>query len=178
MYESLFKSWMKEKESEALQSLDEDFYQKLNRYLNGLKRELKRKEEPPIRLELLKEEYKNSVYIAGRLIHRRIGKILESVLEGRKIPLETLTKEEKEIGVNANKLVEAITELKRRLFKEGHKAVAKPTVIRLLQRIPEIVGVDMEIYGPFEAEDVAVLPEENARALIKRGAAKEIEYRK
>lgn len=177
MYETLFKSWMKEKESKTLQSLGEDFYQKLNRYLNELKRELRFKEGPPVRLELLKEEYKNSAYIAGRLINRRIEKILENVLEGRKTPLEALTKEEREIGVSANKLVEAAAELKRRIFKEEASKPSKPVVVRLLQGIPEIVGVDMEIYGPFEAEDVAALPEENARALIKRGAAKEIEYK-
>ncbi|MEM2638612.1 MAG: hypothetical protein QW113_01175, partial [Candidatus Bathyarchaeia archaeon] len=44
----------------------------------------------------------------------------------------------------------------------------------IVKEIPQIVGVDMKIYGPFKPEDIATLPEENARALIKQGAAIEI----
>jgi len=33
----------------------------------------------------------------------------------------------------------------------------------------------MKTYGPFKPEDIASLPEENARILIKQGAAMEVE---
>jgi DNA replication factor GINS len=51
------------------------------------------------------------------------------------------------------------------------------TTVRFLQDIPEIVGVDLEIYGPFKKEDVASLPLSNAQALEKQGAVKAIEVK-
>jgi len=35
----------------------------------------------------------------------------------------------------------------------------------------------MKIYGPFKPEDVASIPKENAKALIKQGVAAEVETR-
>ena len=51
------------------------------------------------------------------------------------------------------------------------------TVVRFLQDIPEIVGVDLKIYGPYKKEDVGSLPRENAHALIMQGAAMQIEVK-
>ena len=47
-------------------------------------------------------------------------------------------------------------------------------LIRFMTKIPLIVGVDMKNYGPFEPEDIATLPRENAEALIRQKAALEI----
>ena len=51
----------------------------------------------------------------------------------------------------------------------------KGMVVRFLQEIPAIVGSDMKTYGPFKPEDIATLPVENAKALIKQGVAEEVE---
>jgi len=40
-----------------------------------------------------------------------------------------------------------------------------------VKNIPAIMGADMKSYGPFVVEDVASLPELNARILIKQGLA-------
>jgi DNA replication factor GINS len=55
------------------------------------------------------------------------------------------------------------------------KKKAKGMVVRFLKEVPEIVGADMKTYGPFKAEDVATLPVENAKALIKQEVAVEVE---
>ncbi|MCL7415919.1 MAG: hypothetical protein M8349_07690, partial [ANME-2 cluster archaeon] len=47
-------------------------------------------------------------------------------------------------------------------------------VVRLLKDIPEFMGADGRKYTP-DAQDVAVLPKVNARALIKRKVAVQIE---
>jgi DNA replication initiation complex subunit (GINS family) len=47
--------------------------------------------------------------------------------------------------------------------------------LRFLKAIPAVVGADMKTYGPFLAEDVASLPVENAKVLVKRGLAEAIE---
>ena len=55
--------------------------------------------------------------------------------------------------------------------------VSKPSeliLVRFVQDVPQIIGVDLKTHGPFKAEDIASLPKENAEALIKQGLAKAI----
>ena len=51
---------------------------------------------------------------------------------------------------------------------------SKMIIIRFLESIDPFMGVDMAKYGPFIKEDVAILPFENARSLIERKVAVEI----
>ena len=51
---------------------------------------------------------------------------------------------------------------------------SKMIIIRFLEATDQFMGVDMARYGPFIKEDVAILPFENARSLIERKAAVEI----
>ena len=53
----------------------------------------------------------------------------------------------------------------------SHKRVA----LRFIKNIPTIIGADMKTYGPFIAEDVASLPVENAKMLVKQGLAVSVE---
>jgi DNA replication factor GINS len=48
-------------------------------------------------------------------------------------------------------------------------------VLRFLKDVPALIGSDMKTYGPFEAEDVATLPSENAKILVKQGLAEKVE---
>jgi len=50
-------------------------------------------------------------------------------------------------------------------------------MLRFIKEIPVIVGADLKTYGPFQIEDVAALPIENARVLVRQGVATEIEIR-
>ena len=45
---------------------------------------------------------------------------------------------------------------------------------RFVKEFEEIVGVDLEKYGPFKPEDIATIPNENAQALISNGIALKI----
>jgi DNA replication factor GINS len=51
---------------------------------------------------------------------------------------------------------------------------SKMIIIRFLEATDKFMGVDMAKYGPFIKEDVAILPFENARSLIERKVAVEI----
>ena len=51
---------------------------------------------------------------------------------------------------------------------------SKMTIIRFLESTDQFMGVDMAKYGPFIKEDIAILPFENARSLIERKIAIEI----
>ena len=44
-------------------------------------------------------------------------------------------------------------------------------LIRILQAVPQFVGDDLNIYGPFEEEYVASLPEKIADVLVKKNKA-------
>src|SRR4030067_260954 len=47
--------------------------------------------------------------------------------------------------------------------------------VRYIKAIPGVIGSDMKTYGPFMAEDVASLPAENAKILVKQGLAEVVE---
>jgi DNA replication initiation complex subunit (GINS family) len=47
----------------------------------------------------------------------------------------------------------------------------KRMTLRFAKSTPTIIGLDMKTYGPFMVEDVASLPVENAKILIKQGLA-------
>lgn len=61
--------------------------------------------------------------------------------------------------------------------KESEKKVVPKNTIRILEDMPQIVGVDGKTYGSFKAEDVVTLPEANAKIFIKRGTAELIQSR-
>ncbi|MGB9779090.1 MAG: hypothetical protein ACPLW8_06745, partial [Candidatus Bathyarchaeales archaeon] len=55
--------------------------------------------------------------------------------------------------------------------EKEHKVV----VLRFLKDVPAIIGSDMKPYGPFKNEDIASLPVENAKILVKQGLAQKVE---
>ena len=57
---------------------------------------------------------------------------------------------------------------------ENHKI--KTVVIRFLSEVDEIVGADLEKYGPYKAEDIATIPYENAQALIAKNIATKVRW--
>ena len=53
----------------------------------------------------------------------------------------------------------------------GFPTAHKRATLRFVKNIPAIMGADLKSYGPFIVEDVASLPVENARMLVKQGLA-------
>lgn len=58
----------------------------------------------------------------------------------------------------------------------ANKARTAPVLVRFVRQSQSVNGVDDKRYGPFEQEDVAVLPFENARTLIEQGTAIELPW--
>jgi DNA replication initiation complex subunit (GINS family) len=76
-----------------------------------------------------------------------------------------------------------ITEQEKHIKKEEPKqeTAQKPQEspddkikIRINSSIPKFVGTNLEIYGPFEDGDIAILPRELAEVIINRGRAEQI----
>jgi DNA replication factor GINS len=59
-------------------------------------------------------------------------------------------------------------------ISQNHKT--KTIVLRFLKEVDQIVGADLEKYGPFKAEDIATIPYENAQALIIKKIATKIHW--
>jgi len=47
-------------------------------------------------------------------------------------------------------------------------------LVRFIHEVPRFIGDDMNVYGPFEMEDVASLPVKTANLLVERKRAEEI----
>ncbi|HLE34530.1 MAG TPA: hypothetical protein VI698_01435, partial [Nitrososphaerales archaeon] len=56
------------------------------------------------------------------------------------------------------------------------RAKTMHVLVRFIKPMEAITGVDSTKYGPFEEEDVAVLPFDNARTLIERGIVIELPW--
>lgn len=57
---------------------------------------------------------------------------------------------------------------------ESAEAATVTKLVRFLLPVPKFVGRELEVYGPFEQEDIANLPREIAEVLITKGRAEEI----
>jgi DNA replication factor GINS len=58
--------------------------------------------------------------------------------------------------------------------EQKHKT--KTTVVRFLKEVDQIVGVDLEKYGPFKSEDIATIPYDNAQALIAKNVVTKVRW--
>ncbi len=101
------------------------------------------------------------------------------------IDYSKLTEEEKYI-MNAeneserrkNDILLTILNGRPKLLQSISKMVrSEHIVVRFVKPMEKFIGVDMEGYGPFRQEDIAVIPFENARSLIENNHAIEVQNR-
>ena len=71
---------------------------------------------------------------------------------------------------------EGITKIEKREaeIKEEAEEPESTKLVRFIYSVPKFLGHHLEVYGPFEEDDTANLPEEIADILIKKGRAEEI----
>lgn len=159
MYREIRKVWFAEQKEEALQPLGDNFFENATRYLKQLENMREGVHE------LVEVKMKRANYMLKDLIELRLEKIILNTITNVPLYNEALIREEKCV-YNALKNLLTVKENRLEELEEGNFLV-----VRVLVDLPEIVGVDLQTYGPFKAEDVATLPRENAVALIKRGVA-------
>ena len=100
--------------------------------------------------------------------------------EGKRVQPDVLTIEEEKIYAGVSSFEDAFQNFAKDILR-GHlpsvisEEKNKRAALRFLKDIPPIIGSDMKAYGPFKAEDVASLPIENAKILVKQGLAEKIE---
>lgn len=180
MYAELSAVWKKELENAELEKLPPDFYSNLANYLKKLREESRMLDKRTVKASLLRKEMRNVRHMVKRLIETRYRKIVRKLSAGEEIPRDVLTPEEEKICLRVFPLAEAMRNFAKgvlhgHLTDVGVQNQHKRTVLRFLKDVPAIIGADMKAYGPFKVEDVASLPVENAKILVKQSLAETVE---
>lgn len=179
MYEELYNAWMRELDSMEIERLPPDFYPRVADYVKRLKEESRMLDKRTLKANLLRKEMRNVKRLIRELLDARYRKIVKSLAKGQKPLPDLLTPEEGKIFSSIS-FAENFKNFARDLMQGYLRAPLsepehKRSVLRFLQSVPAIIGADMKTYGPFRVEDVASLPVENAKALIKQGLAEKLE---
>ena len=184
MYDELFAAWQQELESTNLSDLPSDFYARVADYLSTIIEGTKLTDKKSIKSKLLELELERVKCMLQELIWTRYKKLVSLISESQKLPSNLLTDEEKSFCERFVAFAESyqtfVDKLLRgqisiQISKATSKKVHKRIVLRFVKTVPAVIGADMKTYGPFEAEDVASLPIENAKILVKQGLAKKVE---
>ncbi len=148
--------------------------------MKKMKEESRMLDEKTVRAKLLRRESKNVKKMVEELIRLRSEKALGKTMDGKVVAKEALTYEEEKLLGEVSPSLESYQTLLKDILSGRSprievKEKPKTMILRFIQEIPAIIGADMKTYGPFKPEDIASLPIENARILIKQGVAVEVE---
>ena len=179
MYNELYEAWRREKSVAELQSLSKDFYAKVAEYVRKIREESRMLDEKTTRGRLLLHEAENVRRMVGELVLLRHSKAVQLVSKGEAVNVEGLTKEEEKLFSDVSPGFEVFQGILREIeggrLPQVVREKPRNRVLRFLKETPVIVGADMKTYGPFQPEDVASVPAENAKVLTKQGIAVEVE---
>jgi DNA replication factor GINS len=180
VYAELCVAWQQEIEGSELGRLPPDFYVKVADYVKRIKEESRMLDKKSVKAGLLERELKNVKRMLRELVWARYKKLVKVVGEGQKMPSDLLTAEETEICTGYVSFAEAYQKFAQNLLqgqvvKATVTKVHKRVALRFTKAIPAVIGADMKAYGPFMAEDVASLPVENSKVLVKQGLAVAVE---
>lgn len=180
MYDRLYEAWKSELQSIELQKIPTDFYLEIAGFIVKLKEETRMLDKKAAKARLLKHELRNVKLMVRDLLRTRYVKILKKSSEGERFSDGILTLEEERLLSGILPLAESFQGFTRNLLqgcliKMNVEQNHKTDLLRFLKEVPVIIGADMKPYGPFVPEDVASLPSENAKILMKQGLAQRIE---
>jgi DNA replication factor GINS len=165
----------REIETSSLQQIDPDTFQKIAELLGTLKGQGYEGVEAKVR-DRLTELLANS---ARLLIESRLYKLRS---HQELVDYSKLTDEEKyaldgmsDFAARIDEVISATIKGRVKVLESiAVKVRSKQVLVRFLKPIESFVGVDMNKYGPFQQEDVASLPLENARSIVGSGLAVQV----
>jgi DNA replication factor GINS len=167
---------LRETENDSIQEINPDFYRSLSDFIGDLKKQ----EFDGVESKIKETIIDTATELTSLLINIRLDKISKS----DNIDFKNLLDEEKfildaevEQRERTEMILSAIVNGKSKFLEsisQNHKT--KTVVIRFLQEVDEIIGADLEKYGPFKTEDIATIPYENAQALIAKNIATKIRW--
>jgi DNA replication initiation complex subunit (GINS family) len=182
LYEEIYEFWKKEKEIQNLQQLPKHFYEKITDYIKKIKEENRMLDKKTTKGRLLKKEFMFSKFMIKEVLLLRYKKIRESSIQQKSIKKKFLTEEEAKIYETFLPITENYQTFFKDILHGNLSTIEKDTkqefiVLRFIKKVPALVGADLQTYGPYELEDIANLPIENARFLIKKGLAIKVDLK-
>jgi DNA replication factor GINS len=171
----VYKILRKEIETPTLQAIELDTFQKIAEVLGSLKGQGYEGVEAKIRDKMVEMLATSSQL----LIETRQAKIYSS---NEPLDYSKLTDEEKfildgkrESDGRVDEVISAVVKGRPKVLESiSARMRSKQIVVRFLKPIEAFIGIDMNKYGPYQQEDVASLPFENARSIIDGGGAIEV----
>jgi len=198
-YDTLYEFLRKEKYQNELQSLPLTFFHDVVNYLNEKEAILKSQKEKnsifsSVETQKTAKQIENIKKIIRELYERREMKIINiSLLNSRsniqKQETASLLPEERKLlkelqntlnvykeGILSKLLLNQLPDIKNepKSIKTPKKETEITKLVRILNPIPKFMGSDMNIYGPFEGEDLVKLPKKIAQLLIKKKKAQSL----
>jgi len=170
----LYTLTIKEIQNNDIQRLNPDFYLVLSQFLGNLKIE---------EYDGIEKKTKNVLAnLFSSLTNSLINSRLEKISADKNFERENLLDEEKfiidsnqETNERKDLIIHSIINGKSKLVESiSNDYKIKPIIIRFLKNTDQIVCIDSEKYGPFKAEDIATLPNEDAQKLISTKFATKI----
>lgn len=171
---SLYGTVLRETENDSIQEIDPSFYTTISDFIGKLKREEYDNVEAKIKEELVNI----TTNLTTLLLNIRLSKAKSvdrldfgNLLDEEKFVLDG----EEELRERTEMILSATLNGRTRVLETiSQKNKTKSLVIRFLKEVDQIVGADLEKYGPFKSEDIATLPYENAQALIAKKIAMKV----
>ena len=173
---SLHNTVLRETENDSLLEIKPNFYQNLSDFIGNLRKQ----EFDGVENKIKDTMIEMASELTSLLIHIRLEKIFDSndydighLLDEEKYILDSQDEQNERIEMILSATINGKSKFLESLA-ENHKI--KKVVIRFLSEVDEIVGADLEKYGPFQAEDIATIPYENAQALIAKNIATKVRW--
>ncbi|HET6717442.1 MAG TPA: hypothetical protein VFG90_09960 [Nitrososphaeraceae archaeon] len=174
----------KETQIPKIQGMSPDVYKKIAQLI----KELSIQRYESIELDVHHELIRLLVLSTKSLIELRTRKLLEN--SNANLPYPSLStddyskltdeekyifEEERKVSQRKDLIIQSLIDGNVNNLDSISRIIrSKMIIIRFLESTDQFMGVDMAKYGPFIKEDVAILPFENARSLIERKVAVEI----
>ncbi len=162
--------------NKELEKLSGDFVQRIAEYLKEIAKEHKMLDKKTMKAILLRIEQRNVKRMLNDIMKVRCNKLIRKAKEDEKI--QGLLSFEKDVYSKLVSSLETYQTFTKEILQGRYgkvKSEFKFSILRILKDVPQIIGSDMKTYGPFKAEDIAILPFGNAKILVKQGLAVEVE---
>ena len=173
---SLHNTVLRETENDSLLEIKPNFYRSLSDFIGNLRKQ----EFDGVENKIKDTMIEMATELTSLLIHIRLEKFSNSanfeinhLLDEEKFILDSQEEQNERTEMILSATINGKSKFLESLA-ENHKI--KKVVIRFLEEVDEIIGADLEKYGPFKAEDIATIPYENAQALIAKKIATKVRW--
>ncbi len=194
LFGKIHEQWQREREKKDLEKIDLSFYGAVRDFLK-LNEDKVLGEKNELRKKIYEARLKRIKFVIEDLAEIRTRKIFELLIQ-QKEPEKNLASEERDFFERQQKIynyylkelhepeevafidIDDLVEIKNTEKQKIEEEQIDYVVVKIKQNIEQpLMGLDGQKYGPFQKEDVCVLPKINAIGLVKRKVAEEIEIK-